>query len=160
MIYLGNSPVGVGLKSGPIPTFFNDVEYGNFTLESGSSIWVSLSRITDPKGILVYNDTFDVQSAKDDKPVLGAYAAIAIVEASSIESEASGYKQVSSFATYAVNWGTAVGNYNYPAWRSSRTETRGIRFYDQVQNRFHVVGFGTGDYDFKLNTTYHWMAWE
>ena len=149
---------GLMMVAGSKPEFMNHLESGSFSLDSGYETDIALSKIDLPKGILVYSDAFDLDSAKADKPIVGAYIAIYIAGTNTLILQDNVY-YIQRFSMYAVNWGQNTNNEN-PAWRSSRTENRGIRYIRPSNKTFHLNGFGTGEYDFKHNVTYNWIAWD
>lgn len=154
--------LGAMAKSGNIPAFMNHLESGTISL-SDARTWIDIPSIAFPKGILVYSNDFDLQTnAKEDKDKLGAYAALYIAgsdDLSAIEISNNSYYIISYGAFYFTNWGQNTGGKN-PTPRSSRTESRGIPYFDPVNRRFYFYGFGTGDYDFKQGIEYHWLAWD
>lgn len=147
------------MGSSNIPAFFNHLESGQVTLESGGNTWISIPSIEFPKGILVFNNGFDLNTAKTDKTVLGAYGALYIAGTDTLQLNSSGYYTISYGTFYFTNWGQNTDQSN-PSARTSRTESRGIPYFDPTQRRFYFYGFGTGDYDFKYNVTYNWLAWD
>ena len=143
----------------PIPSFMNHLESGTITLESGGNTWISLQDIALPKGILVFSNDFDLITAKTNKDVLGAYGALYLAGTDTLTPQSSGYYAIAYGAFYFVNWGQNNDQGN-PTARSSRTESRGIPYFDPANKRFYFHGFGTGEYDFKHNITYNWIAWD
>lgn len=144
---------------GKIPTFMNHLESGSFTLESGTYINIPLSNIDIPKGVLIYSNAFDLDMAKTDKTMLGAYAAMYIAGNNTLVLSGDNVYYLHRFTMYAVNWGQNLDNSN-PTWRSSRAESRGIRWFKPSNRTIALSGFGTGEYDFKNNVEYHWIAWD
>ena len=144
------------MANGKLPAFINHLESGTVTLESEQNIWIPIPSIAMPKGILVYNNNFDYASAKADK-TLGAYGALYIAGSDELTLNSYGYYPILGGAFYMIDWGTST---NYPMARASRGETRGVRFFNPQNRSFYFCGFGTGDYDFKNNVTYNWMAWD
>ena len=149
----------LGMASGKIPAFFNHLDSGSFSVESGTIAWVSMQNITNPKGIIVFSDAFDLDAAKADKPMLGAYAACYIAGTDTLSPDNNGNIPIARFTSYFVNWGQNTDNAS-PTFRTSRTEMRGIQLYDPQNKQFYMNGFGTGEYDFKYNVTYNWIAWD
>ena len=157
MMYLGDKAVGINTQFG-FPSFFNHLSSGSFVVESGTSVTIQTT-ISNPSGILIFsNDLFDLSTDKADKQVLGSYAALYLK--GDPEPSYWGSKQIiSDFSFYFCNWGSA-GSERYPAQRASRTENRGLRYFNTSTQEIEMNGFGTGDYDFKYNTPYHWIAWD
>lgn len=147
------------MAGGKNPAFMNHLESGSFTLESGAYISIPLTNIDLPKGVLVYSNAFDLDIAKTDKTMFGAYAAMYIAGTNTPVLSADNVYYLHKWSMYAVNWGQNTDNSN-PAWRSSRTETRGIRYFNPYNRTIFLAGFGTGEYDFKHNITYNWIAWD
>lgn len=160
MIYFGENPVGIALNS-PLPKFVNNFDSGSFVNTGTSSLEIPLNTITTlPEGILVYNSDFDVSSPKVDKPFLGAYCALFIKGGSDIAlSSPENVYYLVGRSGYYVNWGGDTGS-KAPSKRDSRTETRGLYYYRPSNNSFGIRGFGTGEYDFKYNIPYYWIAWD
>lgn len=151
----------MGMAGGKIPAFMNHLESGSFSLSSESGINyynIQLIDIEKPKGILVYSNAFDITNPKADKPLLGAYAALYTTGTGEPAINGNAWS-LQLYSTYAVNWGANTDQKN-PSWRSSRTETRGIRWYTPSTRLVYLVGFGTGEYDFKYDVTYNWIAWD
>ena len=146
------------MASGKIPAFMNRLESGSFSVSSGYETKIALSNIDLPKGFLIYSNEFDLFSAKADKPMLGAYAAMCILGTNTLVLLDNVY-YLQTISMYAVNWGQNTGSKN-PTWRNSRTEDRGIRYFRPSNKTFHVRGFGDGEYDFKFGVTYNWIAWD
>lgn len=149
----------MGMAGGKIPAFMNHLESGSFTLESGTNVDIPLSNIDMPKGVLIYSNAFDLDMAKTDKTMLGAYAAMYIAGSNTPVLSADNVYYLQKMSMYAVNWGQNTDNSN-PAWRSSRAEARGIRYFRPNNRTISLTGFGTGEYDFKHNITYNWIAWD
>ena len=149
----------VGGGEVPIPSFMNHLESGTLLLESGASTWISLQSITDPKGILFYSNDFDVTSAKADKSLLGAFSAL-YIRGKEVEIQSgTNYLSLFNSSSYMVNWGSGANNANSVP-RNTRTESRGVAYFDSVNKRMYIHGFGTGEYDFKYNVQYNWIAWD
>lgn len=150
---------------GKIPSFMNQFEYGSFMLTDSTKTTYEIILKNDypncMKGILIYSNEFDIDSPKAEKPILGAYAAVYIMGANgAVYSEQYGaYLNINVESRYAVNWVESVDNKS-PAWRSSRTEPRGISFYRPSTKTLSIRGFGTGEYDFKRNVEYHYLVWD
>lgn len=144
---------------GKIPAFMNHLESGSFTLESGTNIDIPLSNIDMPKGVLIYSNAFDLDMAKTDKTMLGAYAAMYISGSNTPVLASDNLYYLNKWTMYAVNWGQNT-DYSNPAWRSSRAENRGIRYFRPSNRTICLNGFGTGEYDFKNNVEYYWLAWD
>ena len=157
MMYLGNQAVGIAVRKG-IHEQMNHLESGSFTLESGASTSLSLSNIDLPKGVLIFSNAFDLSSPKADKPMLGTYMATYVAGTDTLSLRDNVY-YLSDFSMYAVNWGQSTDDKN-PVWRSTRTENRGIRWFNPSNKSITVTGFGTGEYDFKYNVQYNWIAWD
>lgn len=149
----------MGMASGKLPPFVNHMDSGTVNLDGGTSLWVDLTTVIEPKVIIVYSNAFDLTSAKADKPVLGALAAWYIASDELQPADSSGWIPIVNASGYAVNWGSGP-NQSFITNRSSYTEQRGVRLLDLTLHRFYLQGFGTGDYDFKYNTDYHWIAWD
>ena len=148
------------MASGKLPAFFNHLLSGSFVVDSGqSSIIIQVGGISDPKGILLFSDEpFDLMSAKAEKPMLGAYGASYI--RGSEEPARLGVRQtINDEAYYFVNWGSS-GSDKFPAARASRTENRGLRYYNTETCAIEMNGFGSGDYDFKQGVKYNWIVWD
>jgi hypothetical protein len=148
------------MANGKIPVFMNHLESGTVSLRSGT--WIDIPSIAFPKGILVYSNDFDLQTnSKADKDKLGAYAALYIAGSDDLSAiRTTGDSYIISYGSfYYTNWGQNTNQQN-PTSRSSRTETRGIPYFDYVNRRFYFYGFGEGDYDFKQDIEYHWLAWD
>lgn len=144
----------------PMPTFFNHLESGQFSLESGTTAtWVYLSEISLPKGIVVYSNAFDEDTAKDDKPMLGGYAMFYIAGTDELTPDNNGLINIARFCFNLVNWGQ-TGNTQNPNSYGSRAISRGIDAINLNDKGFHVRGFGTNEYDFKQGVTYNWIAWD
>jgi len=150
---------------GKIPSFMNQFEYGSFMLTDSTKTSYDIILKNDypncMKGILIYSNEFDIDSPKADKPMLGAYAAVYIMGANGAvyNEQYAAYQSIYMESTYAVNWGQDTDGKS-PVWRSSRTETRGISFYRPSTKTLEIIGFGTGEYDFKRNVEYHYLVWD
>lgn len=147
------------MANGQIPSFMNHLESGQINLESGTDVNVSLTNIAMPKGIFIYSNAFDLDTAKADKPMLGAYIALYIAGTDELTLTSNNVYNLHVFSMYAVNWGQNVDSQN-PAWRASRTESRGIYWFRPSTRVFNLRGFGSGEYDFKNGVTYNWIAWD
>lgn len=160
MMYLGNNAVGINTQFG-FPSFFNHLDSGTIINDGSSSvITIPLSTITTvPKGILIYSNAFDLSSNKADKPSLGAYCALFIKGSDELIISSDNVYYLTGRSGYYINWG-ADTNSKYPTKRDSRTEPRGLYYYQPSTNSFAVRGFGTGEYDFKYNIPYYWIAWD
>lgn len=146
----------MGMGGSKLPSFMNHMESGTVTLDSANT-WISIPSIAFPKVILIYNNNFDFLSAKADKPMIGAYGALYIAGSDALTPNSMGYYTIAEGAFYFTNWGSSG---NYPNARSSRTESRGVPYFDPTNRRFYFHGFGTGEYDFKRDITYNWIAWD
>lgn len=153
MIYLGNQAVGL-VNNASLPSFINHLDSGTILLESGNSVWIQLSTVQNLKGLLIFNNDFNLGQPQANRPFVGAYGALYLAGSNEWSTSNQGYKIISDGAYYFTN------NLTYPSPRTSRTESRGVPYYDTENNRVYFYGFGTGDYDFKYNIPYHWIAWD
>lgn len=160
MMYLGNQAISL-VNNAPLPSFVNNIDSGEIIVQNGepTSFWVTYKNIEVPKGIILYSNDFDLISAKTNKTLLGAIAAWFIAGNQLKDPDANGWIDITGMAGYGVNWGSG-GNQEKITNRSSHSETRGIRLLDLINHRFYLQGFGTGEYDFKYNIPYHWIAWD
>lgn len=143
-----------------LPNFMNHFEYGSFSSDTTGDYDLQLKVITEPKGILIFSNDFNMYDAKVDKTALGAYGALFIAPADiSQAATTNGWVICSPNAFYFTNWGQNTDQSNSSA-RYSRTETRGIAYYKPSTKEIRFRGFGTGDYDFKLNVIYNWIVWD
>lgn len=155
--------LSMGVK---LPDFISNIEFGSFTLDTAPTSGqydVQLSKITDPKVILLYSNDFNCYDAKADKPMLGAFGATWIkpndAEQTSITN---GWYNLAANAFYFVNWGENTDQRNAKA-RQSRTEgSRGIYLFKPSTKTIRFAGFNSSqsEYDFKLGITYHWVVIE
>ena len=160
MMYLGDQAVGLNTQFG-YPSFFNHIESGTFINDQNTySLEIPLQQIQHvPKGVLVYSNAFDTDSDKTDKPSLGPYAALFIAGTGEIPLSSDNVYYLTAYSGYYVNWG-GDSNQKSPTKRDSRLESRGLHYFRPSNNSFAIRGFGTGDYDFKYNIPYHWIAWD
>lgn len=147
-------------SGGGIPSFMNHLEGGQFSVSSEAYANIQLTNITQPKGILIYSNDFNLYSAKADKPKLGCYSALFIAGSDQYDQPtAQGSYIYSSNAYILENWGEGT-NQEYTKAFATRTSNRGIRALKISDNFISVAGFGTGEYDLQLDTTYNWIAWD
>lgn len=155
---------------GQIPAFMNHLESGSFQLDSAPTggygygeYIIQLSDISKPKGILLYSNEFNMFDNKADKPMLGAFASLYIAPADIDNATMiNGYTGIYPLIWYYLNWGQGSGE-QYPTVRRSEYESnRGIYLYNETLKQIIIRGFiaGQSDYDFKLNTLYHWLVWD
>ena len=148
------------MASGKIPAFFNHLESGQFSLTSGETgTWVNMQQISLPKGILIYSNAFDITSAKEDKPLLGAYCAYYIAGTDELTPGSDGNIAIGGISFYLTNWGR-VGATNNPISYNTSATSRGLDAIKPTNKAFHIRGFGTTEYDFKTEITYNWIAWD
>ena len=156
--------LSMGVK---LPDFISNIEFGSFTLDTvptNGQYDVQLSKITDPKVIILYSNDFNCYDAKADKPMLGAFGATWI-KPSDFEEKAevtNGWYILSPNSFYFVNWGQNTDNKSATA-RHSRTENnRGTHLFNPSTKALRLAGFNASqsEYDFKLGITYHWVVIE
>ena len=145
---------------GSIPSFMNHFESGSFEVTSGSEYNIQLTDISEPKGVLVFSNGFNLYSAKEDKPLLGAFMAVFIAGTDTEDQPiSSGVRNVGYNTQYAYNFGSDTNNAKSSAG-NTRTTNRGVKALKITDKRVLLGGFGTGEYDFKYNVTYNWIAWD
>jgi hypothetical protein len=148
------------MAGGKIPSFMNHLESGQFSNDTTGDYDIQLQNIAEPKGVLIYSNDFSMYDAKSDKTKLGAYGALFIAPSDMSQAQTvNGWVVCSANAFYFTNWGQNTSHQNASA-RNSRTETRGILYYRPSTKEVRIRGFGTGEYDFQLNTTYNWIVWD
>ena len=158
--------LSMGVK---LPDFISNIEFGSFTLDTATPYGqydVQLSKITDPKVILLYSNDFNCYDAKANKPMLGAFGATWIKPNDFYaNAEKAGdwgdWYVLSSNSFYFVNWGDNTDQKSAIA-RSSRTESRGLYLFKTSIKTLRIMGLNSSqsEYDFKLGITYHWVVIE
>lgn len=152
----------------PLPSFMNHLEGGSFTLTSGDvsaygEYDIQLTNIAKPKGIIVFSNSFNCLDAKADKPFLGAFACL-YVEPADAENltTTNGWNILSSVSSYNVNWGQNTGQAQPTARNSWNENNRGVYLFNESTKKIRIKGFSSsqGEYDFKFNVTYNWIAWD
>lgn len=156
--------LSMGVK---LPDFISNIEFGSFTLDTAppyGQYGVQLSKITDPKVIILYSNDFNCYDAKADKPMLGAFGATWIKpnDFDANAEKAADWYILSSNSFYFVNWGDNTDQKGARA-RQSRTENnRGVQLFNPSTKQVRFSGFfsAQAEYDFKFGITYHWVVIE
>jgi len=167
MMYLGDKAVGL-VNNTPLPSFFNNLESGSFiatkdNITANGEYDIQLSTITKPQGIIVFTHSLNCLDAKSEKPLLGAFATMYIRPADAENlNQTNGWTILSGVNCYVINWGNGTGA-GYPQARTGLNDSgRGIYLFNETTKTLRLRYFTTsqGDYDFKYNIPYHWIAWD